>query len=177
MGLLARKWGNFSRRSDCVLTYPVFLTPHTPSVDLSPRIRAARGVSHACWEQLGLSHSRDVGAGGREPRAVLSWKQGRRGGERGVPGWWQAGLLNGDNAPTPTPPRCGAPTPAVKTPWFLGSGRNVAAPGSPGHRSAAALPHPRPGDVSPRGVSGCKVSARQASVLWSFQADRTGDQL
>ena len=75
-GLWARRWRRVSLRAACAITYPVFPTPQTTlSVDLSPSARAAQGMSHACWERLGLSHRAATWGllvGGRGPSRVGS---------------------------------------------------------------------------------------------------------
>lgn len=105
VGLLARKWGSLSLGPDCVITYPVFLTPQTLRVQMRPHSPGLpKGVALVGSSSASLS-SRDWRADGGWPWAALSWKPRRCPGlprqtstpakaeqwrERRAPAWGQA---------------------------------------------------------------------------------------
>lgn len=74
VGLLARKWGSLSLGPDCVITYPVFLTPQTLRVQMRPHSPGLpKGVALVGSSSASLP-SRDWRADGGWPWAALSWK-------------------------------------------------------------------------------------------------------
>lgn len=204
-GLLARKWGSFSLRSDCVITYPVFLTPQTRRVQICPH---ALGLPKACHTLVRSSSAsgtrRDVGTGGGWRWVALSWRPSHCPGlprqtstrakaeewqERRVPGWWQAEVRGtGDTTSHSRSPLDwagaasgrgpGHPLPPVREPCgFSGPPFQRGGSGSPLTTLPLCSPSPGWATVAACRGSGCRVSAHGASAFGSFGAGRPGNQL
>lgn len=168
VGMVARKWRSFSLRSDCVITYPVFLILQTRRAQICPYTLGLL-KAHTLVESSSASViSRDVGAGGGWPCAALSRcpglpcetstrataeGSGKRDGSQG--GGRQKSGKRGTLPPIPTRSRVWADTASgglqrINEPCgFSGPGFTVAAPGHPSPPLRSSAPTAQAGRPSP----------------------------